>query len=110
MCHLTYSVKSITDELNRVTRGFSFDRTYYGVVGNVHSMLGPIVKPSSAATWCHMNGNINPKICAKVAVDERQKLEATYMYNLLHKSAVQRDNTNGLSLPSSRKTVSSCRV
>jgi len=57
-----------------------------------------------------MSGDVNPKTCAKFTADERRKIEATQPHNLLHNSAARRDNINGLSLPSGRETVSSCRV
>ena len=110
MCRLTYSGKSIADELNRVARWFSSGGTYYNLVGKVCSILGPIVKPSSAATRRHMKGSVNPKTSAKFMVNERRKIEATQPHNLLHNSTAQRNNINGISLLSGRERVSSYRV
>ena len=86
-CRLTYSVKSIADELDRVARWFSSGRTYYDAAGNVCSISGPIVNPSSTVTRRHMSGDVNPKTCAEFTADERRKIEATQPHNLLHNSA-----------------------
>jgi hypothetical protein len=77
VCRLTYSIKSIADELDRVARWFSSGGTYYSATGNVRSVSGPIVKPLSAVARRHMNGDVNPKMCAKFTVDEGRKIEAT---------------------------------
>ena len=42
---LSYSVKSILDELGRVARCFSSGGTYYNAAGNIRFVSNPIVKP-----------------------------------------------------------------
>ena len=103
-------VKSIADELDRVARWFSSGGTYCNATGNICSISGPIINSSSTVTWRHMSGDVNPKTCAKFTADERRKIEATQPHNLLQNLAARRDNINGLSLPSGREIVSSCRV
>ena len=109
-CRLSYSVGSITRELERVARWFAVGGTFYDEAGNVRSVDGGIVRAASPMTRRHMRGDLNPKTVSEFTSDEKRKIAAIQPHNLLHNSAARRENISGCSLPRDRTTVADCKV
>ena len=75
-CRISYSVGSITRELERVARWFAVGGTFYDEAGNVRSVDGGIVRAASPMTRRHMRGDLNPKTLSEFTGNEKQEIEA----------------------------------
>ena len=100
----------IQGELERVCHWFTKRGTYYDTSGNVYAINGELKKRSNRTTHDHMVGYIDPKTGAAFTGDQNKHLERMKSHNLLHKSYVDKEQINGLSLPEGKATAAKCTV
>ena len=99
-CRLSYSVKSIANEMDRVVRWFTTGGTFYDNDANVFSVAGKRLRAADNVSLQHMRGNLNPKTRKQFTKEEKRIIERIQPHNLLHNSAADRDKIVGHSLPS----------
>ena len=96
-------------ELQRVARWFTSDSAYYNIAANLYSVSGSLVAEATLMRH-HMLGDVNPKMGAEYTTAERRTIYATSPHNLLQSSTARHSGIMGVSLPSERETITSCRV
>ena len=106
----SYSVKQIQDELDRVSKWFSKDGTYYDEQGNTFSVSGTLIEQATRKSIRHMNGELDPKTRQPYTTEQRNLIKSIQTHNLLHNSAADRATINGLSLPEGKQYVGQCTV
>ena len=109
-CRLSHSIKSISTKLQRVARWFTEDGTYYDNAANLYLVSGSLLTKATLAKRRHMLGDVNPKTGAEYSVAAKKIIDAASPHNLLQNSAARRSGIKGVSLPSGRETIASCRV
>ena len=106
----SYSATQIRDELIRVSKWFSKDGTFYDKHGNVYSISGKEISHASNRSVNHMKGRIDPKSGAAFTLEQQKKIADVQPHNILHNSAANKENINGLSLPEGKTSVKQCQV
>jgi hypothetical protein len=106
----SYSAMKIQRELERVSKWFSRDGTYYDNDGNIVSISGALVKESSSSTLKHINGELDSKTGREFSCDQQAKIQLIQQHNLIHNSAAERSQIYGLSLLEGMAIVNNCRV
>ena len=105
---LSYSIREIQAELNRVSHWFSSGGSYYDGSGNIKSFAGIVIKKASRTLVEHMNGRLDPKSGAAFTPEQEQQRRLVEPHNLLHNSAAKRGKIKGISLPEGKTTLDNC--
>ncbi|KAL7537783.1 hypothetical protein ACHAXR_008074 [Thalassiosira sp. AJA248-18] len=92
-----YSVRQITDELDRISKWFSTDGTFYDDNANIVSLAGDKVKD---ADWT----------CEAFTTAQQKDIDSVQSHNLLHNSEANRGKIEGLSLPEGKTALDECTV